>query len=76
LRADSLLLLKKVTPESLSRQAHHQELGVVTMGELLHQWPGHDLMHTVQAERALMQPLIQGSGPWQIYFSDHVARSS
>jgi hypothetical protein len=28
-------------------------------------------MHTIQAERALMQPFIQGSGPWQVYFQDH-----
>lgn len=66
----------KVTPADLGRQARHQELGVVTMSELLHEWAGHDLMHTVQAERALMQPFIQGCGPWQRYFSDHFARSS
>jgi len=28
----------------------------------------HDLMHTVQAERAMMQPFIAGSGPWRPYF--------
>ena len=43
----------------------------MTLGELLHEWAAHDLNHTVQAERALMQPLIQGSGPWQLYFADH-----
>jgi hypothetical protein len=32
---------------------------------------GHDLMHTVQAERALMQPFIAGCGPWQPYCADH-----
>ena len=68
---DSLAALKKVTVNDLSRQARHQELGVVTMNELLHEWAGHDLMHTVQAERALMQPFIQGCGPWQSYFGDH-----
>jgi hypothetical protein len=31
-------------------------------------------MHTVQAERALMQPFIQGCGPWQVYFTDHLPR--
>jgi len=64
-------VLKKITVVDLSRQARHQELGIVTMHELLHEWAGHDLMHTVQAERALMQPFIQGCGPWQSYFSDH-----
>jgi hypothetical protein len=45
----------------------------VSLSELLHEWAGHDLMHTVQAERALMQPFIQGCGPWQPYFRDHLA---
>jgi hypothetical protein len=31
-------------------------------------------MHTVQAERALMQPFIQACGPWQSYFIDHQVR--
>jgi hypothetical protein len=72
LRADSLALFATLTPADLSRQAIHQELGPVTLSHLLHEWAGHDLMHTVQAERALMQPFIQGCGPWQIYFMDHV----
>ncbi len=76
LRTDGLVVLKKVTHVDLERQARHQELGVVTTSELLHEWAGHDLMHTVQAERALMQPFIQGCGPWQSYFKDHLAPSS
>ena len=72
LRATSLTVFRKVTAADLDRQARHQELGLVTMSELLHQWAGHDLMHTVQAERALMQPYIQGCGPWQSYFRDHI----
>ena len=76
LRTDGLVTLKRVMPADLERQARHQELGVVTLNELLHEWGGHDLMHTVQAERALMQPFIQGCGPWQSYFSEHFARSS
>jgi hypothetical protein len=37
------------------------------------EWAGHDLMHLVQAERAVMQAFIPGSGPWRRYFSDHDA---
>jgi hypothetical protein len=37
---------------------------------MLHQWVGHDLGHIVQAERALMQPFIAGSGPWRGFFED------
>lgn len=74
LRADSLGLLATLTPADLGRQARHQELGIVSLSELLHEWVGHDLMHTVQAERALLQPFIHGCGPWQSYFQDHLAK--
>ncbi|MDX1523156.1 MAG: DinB family protein [Anaerolineae bacterium] len=76
LRTDGLTVFNKVTPADLNRRARDQEVGLVTLSELLHEWAGHDLMHTVQAERALMQPFIQGCGPWQNYFSDHLVRSS
>jgi hypothetical protein len=75
LRGEGLAALAKVTLEDLERRARHAELGMVTMSELLHEWAAHDLMHTVQAERALMQPFIAGSGPWQPYFRDHVAQA-
>jgi hypothetical protein len=71
LRKKSLIELDKVTLHDLSRSARHGELGIVTLEELLHEWAAHDLMHTVQAERAILQPLILGSGPWRPYFIDH-----
>ncbi len=71
LRRDSLALLGQLTPADLERRARHQELGMVSLGEMVHEWAGHDLMHTVQAERALMQPFIEGCGPWVGYFADH-----
>lgn len=75
LRADSLRELSSLTAADLPRTAQHAELGRVTLAELLNEWVGHDLMHTVQAERALMQPFIHGSGPWKPYFADHMAGS-
>ena len=75
-RAESLALLSKVGEGDLDRTARHQELGMVTLGELIHEWAGHDLMHTVQGERALLQPFIDGCGPWKRYFSDHVVPAS
>lgn len=71
LRTGSLTLLARLTPEDLVRQARHAELGPVTLSELLHEWAAHDLMHLVQAERAVMQPFIAGCGPWRPYFADH-----
>ncbi len=74
LRGENLSLLNQVTPDDLRRKARHEELGLVTLSEMLHEWVGHDLMHLVQAERAMMQPFIKGCGPWQNIFVDHVAR--
>ena len=76
LRAESLALLSKVGEADLSRTARHQELGMVSLGQMIHEWAGHDLMHTVQGERALLQPFIDGCGPWKRYFSDHIVPPS
>jgi hypothetical protein len=75
LRRETLGSLAGITADDLTRQARHQELGVVTLGELAHEWAAHDLNHTVQAERALMQPFIRGCGPWQRYFEDHIVKA-
>ena len=74
LRTVSLELLAMLNEDDLARTARHAELGTVTLGELIHEWAAHDLMHTVQGERALMQPFIAGCGPWRSYFADHLAK--
>lgn len=71
LREGALAQLRSLTAADLPRQARHAELGSVTLEQMLQEWAAHDLMHTVQAERALMQPFIEQSGPWRIYFADH-----
>jgi hypothetical protein len=70
-RRDSLALLSTVTDDDLDRTSRHLELGPVTLRQLLNEWAAHDLMHIVQAERAVMQPFIPDSGPWRFYFADH-----
>jgi uncharacterized damage-inducible protein DinB len=70
-RQESLKKLESLTVKDLDRTARHAELGLVTLRQMLNEWAAHDLMHTVQAERALMQPFIDESGPWQRYFLDH-----
>jgi len=70
-RQESLVLLEQVKADDLKRTVQHPKLGTVTLAELLHTWAAHDLMHTVQAERALMQPFILGCGPWHPFFQDH-----
>ncbi len=54
--------------------ARHAELGMVSLGDMVHEWAAHDLNHTVQAERAIMQPFILGSGPWRVYFQDYLVK--
>jgi hypothetical protein len=74
LRRESLASLAALTPSDLERRARHAELGMVSLGEMVHEWAAHDLNHTVQAERALMQPFLLGCGPWQVYFKDHIIK--
>ncbi len=71
LRTDSLAALAAIIPDDLNRRARHSALGMVSLGEMVHDWAAHDLQHTRQAERALMQPFILGSGPWQVNLQDH-----
>ncbi len=72
LRQSSLALLETLVPSDLNRTARHAELGPVSLGQLLNEWAAHDLDHTIQAERALMQPFIRGCGPWQTYFASNL----
>ena len=70
-RQENLALLKQVKNDDLGRTVQHPKLGTVTLAEMLHTWAAHDLMHTVQAERALMQPFMLGCGNWRPFFQDH-----
>ena len=70
-RQENLALFKQVKDDDLRRTTQHPKLGTVTLAEMLHTWAAHDLNHTVQAERALMQPFMSGCGPWRSFFQDH-----
>lgn len=70
-RQESLVLIDNVRDGDLRRTVQHPRFGTVTLTQLLHTWAGHDLMHTVQAERALMQHFMSGCGPWRAFFRDH-----
>lgn len=73
-RAAGLAVLAEVRAEDLPRTARHSALGIMTLSETIHAWAAHDLNHTVQAERAIMQPFIGGSGALAFRFVDHVAK--
>jgi len=76
LRAVSLEMLESISETDLDRRVRHQELGPVTLGEMLNEWAAHDLNHTIQAEQALMQPYLAECGPWIVYFTDHLVRET
>ena len=63
--------MESLQEADLDREVRHQELGPVRLGEMINEWAAHDLNHTIQAERAVMQPLLAGCGPWMVYFKDH-----
>lgn len=75
LRHENLLLLDQVTESDLDKEARHAEYGIVSLRHFLHHLAAHDLMHTVQAEQAMMQPLIKGCGAWDINYTAHVAKN-
>ena len=70
-REENLVLIKSVKDDDLGRTAQHPQFGTVTLAQMLHTWAAHDLNHTIQAERALMQPFMLGCGPWRSFFRDH-----
>ncbi len=70
-RQESLALLAQVKDDDLKRTSQHPKFGTVTLTQMLNTWATHDLNHTVQAERALMQPFMIGCGPWRSFFRDH-----
>jgi len=70
-RQESLKHLETLSEKDFDRSALHPKMGPVTLRQMLNEWAAHDLMHTVQAERALMQPFIDACGPWQRSFLDH-----
>lgn len=73
-REVGLAALAQVREQDLPRTARHSTLGIMTLSETLHAWAAHDLNHTVQAERAMMQPFIGGSGALAFRFEDHLAK--
>ncbi len=65
LRAGTLDLVATLTPDDLDREAVHSAYGRLSLGQMLHYYPAHDLTHLVQIERALIQPFLPGVGPWE-----------
>jgi hypothetical protein len=72
MRAGSLAALAEITPADLALRAQHSLLGPVSLSDMVHAWSVHDLLHTAQAERALLQPFLLGAGAWQTLYREHL----
>ena len=69
-RRESLLFIDGLSLDSLSRPGIHQELGPITVGQLLHEWPLHDLGHVRQiAELIRAVKYYPHIGAWQRFYS-------
>jgi DinB superfamily len=47
-RESNLIWLRKLKPAQLKRKGHHQVVGEITAGEMIHEWAFHDLGHLKQ----------------------------
>lgn len=74
LRAETMVLIAGLTPVDLGRTASHSAYGLVSLGQMLHYYPAHDLTHLIQIERAIMQPFLPGTGPWGAGVADMAMR--
>lgn len=68
-RATSLdeLVALALSPDDLSRQGTHPDLGTVTINQLIATWAAHDLNHIAQIARCLAAPLRNETGRWRDY---------
>ena len=74
-RGENLAVLSGLSAADLERSSRHPDYGMVTLRVVLNTWAAHDLQHTVQAEEALMQAFIPGTGPFRFRFADHEVRT-
>jgi uncharacterized damage-inducible protein DinB len=74
-RAANLSVLRGLTPADLDRTGRHPQYGMLALHVVLNTWAAHDLQHTVQAEEALMQAFLPGTGPFRFRFADHEVKA-
>ncbi len=57
-----------LTDDQLSRAGEHATVGTLSVADLVHEWAHHDLEHLHHLCTMLEPPLLQGTGPFQIYY--------
>lgn len=71
LRNTSLARLEALglTDADLTRTGRHPAFGVVTLGQHLATWVGHDMTHLAQVVRVMAKQYAEAVGPWKAYLS-------
>jgi hypothetical protein len=67
-REDNVVWLTALPARVASRSAQHQELGKITLGQLLNDWAFHDLGHIRQIAEVVRALLYSNIGPFQKYY--------
>lgn len=69
LRGESLRELEamNITPEMLTKRGRHNDLGTVTLSQLLSTWVVHDLGHVAQIARVMAKQYGEAVGAWRAY---------
>ena len=69
LRAENLATLAgwRLTDDQLDLEGEHNELGAVTLRQLLATWVAHDLGHVAQTARVMVKQYRDAVGPWRAY---------
>jgi hypothetical protein len=63
-RESNVEFLRTLTAADGARKAQHQEVGEITMAQMLHEWALHDLGHVRQiAELVRARKYLAGAGP-------------
>jgi hypothetical protein len=69
LRRDSLVLIRALRPEDLTRAGNHPKVGRLTVGDLLHEWIHHDGNHLRQALANLQANVFPQMGNAQRFYA-------
>jgi hypothetical protein len=66
-RAADIARFRALAPAQLARTGQHDEVGSISVANLLNYWPNHELTHLRQAAAAIRARLLPAAGPIAVY---------
>ena len=67
-RAAHLAWLRSLTSDDLARRGQHDEVGELSVSDIIHQWPAHDLTHLRQIAVMLHEHLAPLMGATRAFY--------